>query len=356
MSERPSGHEATRRRPAPATGAGHAGAGPRTYLVVAAFLLAITVMEVWIFYVPALARVLVPILLILSTLKFALVAMFYMHLRFDHAVVLVRVRRPPHHRHRPRRRAPLALRPHRHHGRVPGGRGVTGDDRLPLAPRGRRSAWRRILVGYLLATGVLRRRFAWGPPPSRGRVTAFVAGTAILAGAVLGPLAEWAEHVALSAHMAQHLLLILVVPLLWLLGLPPWLLAPVARAPVVGRLGWWLTRPLPALALASAVQVAWHVPAAFDAALRVDRLPRPRARHVPGHRAPPVVAGRGTGARVAAAEPARPAPLSLPGHDPHDGDRRAHHAGRRTCSTPSTPRPARPGPSRPGRIRSSRES
>jgi len=70
----PSGHGAT-----------HAGAGPRTYLVVAAFLLAITVMEVWIFYVPALARVLVPILLILSSLKFALVAMFYMHLRFDHA-------------------------------------------------------------------------------------------------------------------------------------------------------------------------------------------------------------------------------------------------------------------------------
>ena len=66
-------------------GAVHTGAGPRTYLVVAAFLLAITVMEVWIFYVPALSRVLVPILLILSTLKFALVAMFYMHLRFDHA-------------------------------------------------------------------------------------------------------------------------------------------------------------------------------------------------------------------------------------------------------------------------------
>jgi cytochrome c oxidase subunit 4 len=66
-------------------GVAHAGAGPRTYLVVAAFLLAITVMEVWVFYVPALARVVVPILLILSTLKFSLVAMFYMHLRFDHA-------------------------------------------------------------------------------------------------------------------------------------------------------------------------------------------------------------------------------------------------------------------------------
>jgi cytochrome c oxidase subunit IV len=67
------------------TSTAHAVAGPRTYLVVAAFLVAITVMEVWIFYVPALARVLVPILLILSALKFTLVAMFYMHLRFDHA-------------------------------------------------------------------------------------------------------------------------------------------------------------------------------------------------------------------------------------------------------------------------------
>jgi len=129
-----------------------------------------------------------------------------------------------------------------------------------------------LLVGYLLAAGVLRRRFDAGPPPSRGSVTAFLAGTLILAGALLGPLAEWAEHVSLSAHMVQHLLLILVVPVLWLVGLPARVLAPVAHLPIVGRVGWWLTRPLPALALASAVQVAWHIPGAFDAALRMGRL------------------------------------------------------------------------------------
>jgi putative membrane protein len=129
-----------------------------------------------------------------------------------------------------------------------------------------------LLAGYFLATGVLRRRYRLGPPPAGGRVAAFLAGTMILGGAVLGPLAGWAEHAALSAHMVQHLLLMLVVPLLWLLGMPPWLLGPLARTPVVGRLGWWLTRPLTALALASFVQVAWHVPLAFDAALRVDRF------------------------------------------------------------------------------------
>ena len=129
-----------------------------------------------------------------------------------------------------------------------------------------------LLVAYFVLIGPLRRRRGWGPRPSGARVGAFLGGTAILAGALLGPLAEWAEYVALSAHMVQHLLLILVVPVLWLLGLPAWLLAPVARVPVLGRLGFALTRPLPALALASAVQVAWHLPPAFDAALRVEWL------------------------------------------------------------------------------------
>ena len=64
--------------------AGHPAAGPRTYLVIAAFLLILTVMEVAVFYIPGLARVLVPLLLVMAAAKFALVALFYMHLRFDH--------------------------------------------------------------------------------------------------------------------------------------------------------------------------------------------------------------------------------------------------------------------------------
>lgn len=62
----------------------HPGAGPRTYVVIGAFLLLLTVMEVAVFYIPALARVLVPVLLFLAVAKFSLVALFYMHLRFDH--------------------------------------------------------------------------------------------------------------------------------------------------------------------------------------------------------------------------------------------------------------------------------
>ena len=40
-------------------------------------------MEVTVFYVRALKPVLLPVLLLLSAAKFALVVMFYMHLKFD---------------------------------------------------------------------------------------------------------------------------------------------------------------------------------------------------------------------------------------------------------------------------------
>lgn len=59
----------------------HATTG--TYLRIAAILVMITLVEVGVFYVPAFQSALVPILLVLSAVKFLLVVMFYMHLKFD---------------------------------------------------------------------------------------------------------------------------------------------------------------------------------------------------------------------------------------------------------------------------------
>ena len=57
--------------------------GAATYLIIAAFLIVLTAMEVTVFYVHALRPVLVPVLIVLGAAKFALVAMFYMHLKYD---------------------------------------------------------------------------------------------------------------------------------------------------------------------------------------------------------------------------------------------------------------------------------
>ena len=60
---------------------GHAS--PGFYWAIGAILTVITAVEVAIFYIPAMAPVLVPVLLTLSAAKFAIVAMFFMHLKFD---------------------------------------------------------------------------------------------------------------------------------------------------------------------------------------------------------------------------------------------------------------------------------
>ena len=73
-----------------AQAAQHAAAGvhtghptPKTYFIVAMILSAITAVEVAIFYATWLGHGIIPVLAILSTVKFAMVAMFYMHLRYD---------------------------------------------------------------------------------------------------------------------------------------------------------------------------------------------------------------------------------------------------------------------------------
>lgn len=57
----------------------------KTYRWVALILLVITIAEVWAYYIPALvaSRAFVPALLIMSVAKFAIVVMFYMHLKYD---------------------------------------------------------------------------------------------------------------------------------------------------------------------------------------------------------------------------------------------------------------------------------
>ena len=66
---------------------GHGSIG--FYWLIAGILTVITAVEVAIFYIEALAPVLVPILLVLSTAKFAMVVMFFMHLKSDSKVFSV---------------------------------------------------------------------------------------------------------------------------------------------------------------------------------------------------------------------------------------------------------------------------
>jgi cytochrome c oxidase subunit 4 len=54
-----------------------------TYIRVALVLSGVTALEVGVIYVRQLAPIIVPLLLAMSAAKFALVALFFMHLRYD---------------------------------------------------------------------------------------------------------------------------------------------------------------------------------------------------------------------------------------------------------------------------------
>lgn len=122
-----------------------------------------------------------------------------------------------------------------------------------------------LAAAYLLGVGPLRRRGGAGRL-TPGHPIAFLGGLAVTFLALTGPLHDLADRYLFSAHMAQHLLLILVVPPLILAGTPGWLLRPLLAGPM--RLGRSLARAPVAFAIYTVVLVAWHLPLLYEAAMR----------------------------------------------------------------------------------------
>ena len=66
----------------------HAHPKPKTYALIGLVLAIITMAEVWAYTQQSIRPILVPVLLVLSACKFAMVVGAYMHLRFDHPLFL----------------------------------------------------------------------------------------------------------------------------------------------------------------------------------------------------------------------------------------------------------------------------
>lgn len=122
-----------------------------------------------------------------------------------------------------------------------------------------------LTAGYPLLTG---SRTAAERPVSRRQRGSFFAGCVALLVALGPPLEDWAG-LLVSAHMAQHLILMLVAPPLLLFGTPAWLLAPLLRWRLIARAGYLLTWPVVAL-LSSLVVILWRLPALREAAMRME--------------------------------------------------------------------------------------
>jgi putative membrane protein len=119
----------------------------------------------------------------------------------------------------------------------------------------------------LVLVPILAAAYAFGARedrPRRVRVVAFLCGLALIVAVFVTPVEEIALHYLLTAHLLQNVVLAEWAPALCLLGLPPALAARIERRRLVRR----LTHPLVALPLWLATYFLWHLPPAYDAALR----------------------------------------------------------------------------------------
>src|SRR4051812_27556485 len=91
-----------------------------------------------------------------------------------------------------------------------------------------------ILLGWAYAAlvGPLRSRWAGAPADfPTAHAVKFYSALLVFYLAVGSPLDQAGERFLLSAHMLQHQLIIYPAAVLFLLGLPPWLVQPVTSRP-----------------------------------------------------------------------------------------------------------------------------
>jgi cytochrome c oxidase assembly factor CtaG len=132
---------------------------------------------------------------------------------------------------------------------------------VPPSPWSFEPSWDEI--AFLLVLGAAYAAAARRFPVPRRRALAFAAGVLVALAAVASPIATAGLHYLVSAHLLQNVMLAEWAPALLVLGLSAALAERIGRVPGVAV----LTYPFVALPLWLALYGAWHVPAAYDAAL-----------------------------------------------------------------------------------------
>lgn len=118
--------------------------------------------------------------------------------------------------------------------------------------------------GYLYAVTRLR---VWFPEAGRvkhSQVVSFLVGVLVIYAASGSPLHDLSDKYLASAHMLQHVLLMLVAAPLLLAGIPSWLWQGLLRLRGVMPVARALTRPLVALAAFNTVLLLTHLPSAIE--------------------------------------------------------------------------------------------
>jgi putative membrane protein len=134
-----------------------------------------------------------------------------------------------------------------------------------------------IFLGWLYAilAGPMRTKLSQTPDPisqtpsfPRRQAACFYSSLLIFYLAVGSPLDQIGERFLLSAHMLQHQLIIYPAAVLFLLGLPEWMVRPLTGRPGLRPILRVLTNPVVCGFLYTAILTTWHMPLLYDLALQ----------------------------------------------------------------------------------------
>jgi cytochrome c oxidase assembly factor CtaG len=105
-----------------------------------------------------------------------------------------------------------------------------------------------------------------------GRAAWFVAGVSVMLFALVSPVDVIGDEYLFSAHMIQHLLLVLIVPPLLLNGLSRGFVRQVVECRPLGAIERFLGNAVVAWMIGIGTLAVWHVPSLFDAALNNEYI------------------------------------------------------------------------------------
>jgi len=100
----------------------------------------------------------------------------------------------------------------------------------------------------------------------------FMAGVLLLLLTLVSPIGMLSHNYLFSAHMLQHILLLLIVPLLLLSGIPNLLARRIIRGSRLANLIQVLRQPLIAWLCGVGAMWVWHIPSLYNAALGSEGL------------------------------------------------------------------------------------
>jgi putative membrane protein len=124
----------------------------------------------------------------------------------------------------------------------------------------------------VVGIAALTALYVWGArkvseKPTAAQTVSFFAGLLVMFASLNGPLHDLSDDYLFSAHMVQHLLLMLVIPPLLLAGVPGSMLRPVVTHRRIAPIARFFTRAPITFAVFNITVAGWHLPPFYNASM-----------------------------------------------------------------------------------------